>query len=316
MFELFRVCEGYAATPPPERLDVYDLFCGAGGFTAGARIAGCNAAFACDSDARAIETHAYNNPGAVHLCASLPTDIPLPQDGRPFHLHASPPCQRFSKINQNGRGSGDCAEAAALVEWYIDFAMASSATSWSMEQVAQPRVVELVERKRRQHVGRFTYAVLNFQKLGVPQTRVRLIAGTPRLVAKLMRAAEATPKRRIRDVIPRPRGTHIRGTATGTKQRKKTHVRPGEAAYTYERMGWSDNCRSVNEAAPTVVGRHALTWVTGTGEGDNRSVLTPSELAALQTFPPDYKFPTTKALAYLQIGNAVPPLVATLMLRG
>ena len=40
--------------------------------------------------------------------------------------------------------------------------------------------------------------------------------------------------------------------------------------------------------------------------------------AALQTFPPTYLWPkkVTKHLAYKQIGNALPPLVAELLLRG
>jgi len=186
-----------------------------------------------------------------------------------------------------------------------------------MENVAQKHVIALVEKKRTQSKCAFSYAVINFQKLGVPQSRVRLIAGSPELVARLLRATEEQPRRSIRDALPTPRGTHIRGTATGVGQRKKSQiVKTGEAKYTYRRASWSDLCRALDKAAPTVVGRHALTWITGKGEKCNRSVLYPSELATLQTFPKDYKFPTNKFRAYLQIGNAVPPRVAMLMLSG
>jgi len=230
-------------------------------------------------------------------------------------VHGSPPCTQFSKINQSGRSSAASACATSQLEWFIDTAIASGATSWSLENVAQPRVVAVVERKRAESGGAFTYAVISFEKLGVPQTRTRLIAGTPDLVAKLLRATEEQPRRTIRDAIAAPRGTHVRGTATGVGQRKKARAAVGEARYTYKRAEWSDLCRNLDMAAPTVVGRHALTWVTGKGEKCNRAVLYPSELAALQTFPPGYKFPESKFQSYLQIGNAVPPLVAELMLR-
>ena len=39
------------------------------------------------------------------------------------------------------------------------------------------------------------------------------------------------------------------------------------------------------------------------------------ELAALQTFPADYKLPERKQEACLQVGNAVPPLLAQRLLE-
>ena len=73
-------------------VEVYDLFCGAGGFSTGAALAGCRIAFACDSDPVALSTHIINHPGAEHLQCTLPRDdLPLPTDGRRWHLHGSPP---------------------------------------------------------------------------------------------------------------------------------------------------------------------------------------------------------------------------------
>ena len=40
------------------------------------------------------------------------------------------------------------------------------------------------------------------------------------------------------------------------------------------------------------------------------------ELAAVQTFPPDYEWPDAVKQAQRQIGNAVPPLVAQLLMGG
>ena len=67
--------------------------------------------------------------------------------------------------------------------------------------------------------------------------------------------------------------------------------------------------------APTVVGSHVLVWVDPARKPGWYKQLSPTELAALQTFPPEYTFPKSKTHAYQQIGDAVPPLVAELMLR-
>ena len=297
-------------------LEVYDLFCGAGGFTCGAEAAGCRVAFACDLSEEALETHRRNHPNATHMQCELPgAKLPLPTDGRAYHLHGSPPCQKFSQINRKGRKEGDKDHATKMVEWYIDFALSSTATSWSMEQVTHVDVLAVVERKRLANPSRLAYAVFHFEELGVPQTRARVIAGSPPLIAKLLRAREEQPRRCVSDVIPNPRGTHVRGGSTGVGQKRKRHAGPSEAKYTYKRAGWNDRCRPIAEPAFTVVGRHAHTWVIPSGTEGWHSVMTPRELGLLQTFPEDYKWPLNKFQAYLQIGNAVPPLVAELMLR-
>ena len=294
-----------------------DLFTGCGGFSTGAVAAGYEVILAVDACPKALETHRRNHPRTVHLCAELPcADLPLPPPGTPFHLHGSPPCQKFSVVNRKGRSEGDKEEAGNLVEWYLELAMSSRAASWSMEQVAAKEVLDMVERVRRKHPKRVAYGVFRFHTLGVPQTRRRLIAGSPSIIAKLQRLALERRQRAIRDVIPRPRGTHIRGTCTGVKPTLRKNRQEGEPKFEYEKLGWDGMLRSLDQPAPTVVGRHALTWVTGDGKGSAHTVLHPHELAALQTFPVGYRFPQKMYDAYLQIGNAIPPLVAQLMLSG
>ena len=45
-------------------MEVYDLFCGAGGFSTGAVAAGAVVAYACDHDEDALATHRANHPNA------------------------------------------------------------------------------------------------------------------------------------------------------------------------------------------------------------------------------------------------------------
>jgi DNA (cytosine-5)-methyltransferase 1 len=101
--------------------------------------------------------------------------------------------------------------------------------------------------------------------------------------------------------------------------------------------------RSMNQPAPTVtskIDRNRWTYVNGTHEKAGRRTadqpaptvmfgarsngvrwqpdgrrVTVAEAAALQTFPPGHPFQGSKGKQYLQIGNAVPPLLGVAVLR-
>jgi site-specific DNA-cytosine methylase len=183
-----------------------------------------------------------------------------------------------------------------------------------MEQVPSKHVIAIVERVRKEHVGSFEYGVFDLERLGVPQTRKRLVAGSPLLIAQLTRAHETATRRSVRDVISCPRATHIRNSKSWTSSTLRASRVPGVAKYSYKKASWNDFCKPVSGPAPTVVGGHALVWVLPSGKAGWRSVLTPRELATLQTFPGSYKLPENKTRAYREIGNAVPPAVARLIM--
>lgn len=305
----------------PKGQEVYDLFCGAGGFSCGAALAGCRVAFACDSCPLALETHKQNHPEATHLCAQLPAPLPLPTDGRPFHLHGSPPCQQFSTMKTFGGTQKKRVDAANMVEWYLELALRSGATSWSMEQVSTNGVVQLVERVRQSNPGRLAYHVFDLDLLGVPQTRKRLIAGTPWLVARLVRMCSVWRRRPVNRVIHTSYATHLRNSK-GWETQTLRHIRkPGQSKYVYSMdrilVPESDLVRSVTLPGPTVVCTSTLRWAWWERyDKVHLQTVRPPHLAALQTFPPTYVWPEKIELARRQIGNALPPLVAELMLRG
>ena len=127
-----------------------------------------------------------------------------------------------------------------------------------------------------------------------------------------MRHRSAANVRSARSVIAKPRGTYIRNSKHWTTSRKDASGRTS-----YVRADWGDHCFALDRPAPTVVAARGLNWVTRTpGGGYLHPRLSPAEYAALQTFPPVYRWPDTAQLAQKQIGNAVPPLVATLLLGG
>ncbi|KAG5188631.1 S-adenosyl-L-methionine-dependent methyltransferase, partial [Tribonema minus] len=115
-----------------------DLFCGIGGFSEGARLAGAEVALAVDSWRAALDVHASRHPDAEHWCEELGGDVAefarrvraaVPVGCR-LHLHGSPPCQQLSSLNPGG----DREEGARLVTWYLDVVDALRPDSWTMEQ--------------------------------------------------------------------------------------------------------------------------------------------------------------------------------------
>ena len=307
------------------RLELYEYFAGAGGFCTGAVQAGCVPVYACDACPLALETHRRNHPATEHQCVELPDRSAvarLPTDGRRYHVHCSPPCTKVSVMNHTNEALGNsgaqgCEHAVDLIEWSLEMMLASQCTSWSLEQVGDHKVTEVVERVRARHPGRVAYAIIDFERLGVPQSRKRLLAAPPWLLARLLRKCSNARKRTIRDAIRAPRGTHVRyGRSMGHTRRLRTERKPGQTKWEFSKATWADYARTLDAPAPTVRGRHAHTWVTlEGGKAVDHCVLYPSELAVLQTFPPGYKLPERKYDAYLQVGNAVPPLVARLLLQ-
>lgn len=287
-------------------VQVTDLFCGAGGFSCGATMAGCNVVFACDSDKMALETHTLNHPFTKHVCGTLPhIRVPAPATGVHTHLHGSPPCQMFSTIRGEAISTRmehpEGAQAASLVEWYLQFALLSSFTTWTMEQVPSPVVLRIAERMKRDHACQFAYEIIDMACFGVPQHRKRLIAGSPSIIDRIRRLRLLNRIKSVADVIRKPRGTHIRNGKCWVAWSVETG---------YCKAGVYQNMRSITKPAYTVVTNGDLRWVTPRSGSCTWKKLTVREIATLQTFPANYSLPVRSTLARMQIGNAVPPLFA------
>lgn len=299
-------------------VEVFDLFAGCGGFSTGAAMAGAKVVYACDSDEDALQVHRENHPDTRHACHTLPcASLPFPTDGRRWHLHCSPPCQKLSRANNTHRTPGDCADALALVEWSLHTALTAGCQTWSLEHVSSKLVRRLLDHYKSQHPNGLSWHVFDFSHLGVPQTRRRIIAGPPPLVAALMRMRRTCNRLGIRDAIARPRGDYIRdGSYTGQKRKRRVFA-SGPPGIVRVRATWEDHCRSLETPCYTILANRGYTWVTFASDERpcDHARLVPSEYAALQTFPADYKWPPQKAFAQKLIGNAVPPRIARLIME-
>jgi site-specific DNA-cytosine methylase len=291
-----------------------DLFCGIGGASEGAASAGYDVALAVDACKHALKVHKLNHPYTEHFCLSLPTRTPLPFPcvGAVWHLHGSPPCTYISNANQV-RDADNTQRGLDLVDWYLRFAMDSNASSWSMEQVSTPAVKAVLQQlsaRGSPYRSRLAWMEINFKNYGVPQNRKRIIAGSPTLVAKLQRLE--CWQQGVQDVIPAPRGTHVRNDVVWSDPRPSA---PGSFhQYDYKYFGKDDCCIPIDRPAYCITARHTLRWATPRS-GKKLERMTPLETALMQTFPATYKLDKKIGHAIRGIGNAMPPSIMEQLLK-
>lgn len=302
-------------------LPVVDLYAGAGGFSTGAAAAGHRVQLVVDGWYDALQCHGKNHPDAEHHYAWMPDDSlldKLPSPDTLWHLHGSPPCQKLSSVN-TGTKSKDGSVASGLenVDWYLNLALTRRPASWTMEQVAHPAVIQLLQHHAKQNPGFLDYEVCKMEEWGVPQARRRVIAGSPFLIRRLRdkRAPLSTcgVKRACQHLgtVP-PEAIGIKGSnmhkyvndPDGAKRHKRSGVTCAEARM--KRGG------GLAHPGPTVLCSNMLSWCTLGGE-TIRS-LTLKEHAALQTFPNDYHFSTNRQISQTLCGNAVPPKFAEILM--
>lgn len=283
-----------------------DLFAGIGGASTGAMNAGYDVVLAVDSWKLALDVHRRNHPHTKHLCIELPPTepLPLPAAGERWHLHGSPPCTKLSGAaryaRDDARVSRETAEGLEMVKWYLDFALASHATTWSMEQVNHEGVRRLLQSYSRPcspHRNNIAWAIFNCNILGVPQNRKRIIAGSPKLISHL----RCTRKRRVavREVISHPRGTHIRNETLYQGKRGMGRIK-------YNKDGL---CKSINTQSHTIVAYKPLRWTTPSDSEAPLKRLSTYESSRIQGFPEGYALPAGVVNGGRGVGNAVPPPV-------
>jgi site-specific DNA-cytosine methylase len=201
--------------------------------------------------------------------------------------------------------------ALSVVEWYVKFAAFSSATSWSMEQVATPVVIECLHHlKKCLSRARFDYEVIDFVDIGVPQHRKRVIAGSSDVVSRVRRLARW--RQSVKDVVPFPRATHLRTYMMNSNPKPDP---TGRKKWVYKRYSDDDACKPITDPAPTVKSRHFFRWAFP-NTGSKLVLFSVEEMASLQTFPPGYSFGDKKRKAMRCIGNALPPLAMQQILSG
>jgi DNA (cytosine-5)-methyltransferase 1 len=311
----------------------FDLFCGGGGSSCGARMAGVRPIGGIDVWPIATETYQLNYPKARvyrRRINGLPATQVAEDVGRVDLLLASPECTNHSVAKGNGPRCEDSRRTAFEV---IRFAKAM-----------QPRwiVVENVTSMRRWHayaewLGRIRSldynileTVLDAHDFGVPQKRRRLFIICDRQNPPVAPTTCPNPKATVRSILS---STDENGEkwsfsrlnapnrASPTKQRARRAIKVlGQKSgflLVYYGSDAAGGWQRLNRPLRTVTTLDRFALVKRNGVGHEMRMLQPPELAAAMGFPPGYKWPdTTRRNRIKLLGNAVsPPVMRAIVSR-
>lgn len=287
-----------------------DLFAGAGGFSTGATMAGCSVVWAANHWPEAVQVHANNHPGTIHLCQDLHqadwTQVPAHD-----LLLASPACQGHSRARGKERPHHDAQRATA-------WAVVSAAEYHRPQAVVVENVPEFTRWalfpawcEAMRALG-YTMAphLTDAADHGVPQHRRRVfIVGTrsrAKIELQLPRRAHVPAARFVDFTAGRWAQVDRPGRSPATLARVHAgRLQHGgrflTAFYGNERGG-----RSLLRPVGAITTRDRWAIV----DGDRMRMLTVEECRHAMGFPTTYQLPARAKDAMHMLGNAVCPPVA------
>ena len=268
------------------------MFCGLGGFSAGAIDAGATVILGADKDSVPLKLWAANVPGGRATLATLGKDgdaIELPPPSPSIHVHSSPPCTDLSPARNGSVHSAAAADVEGgvrMLRWALDLVLERGDHSWSMENVSTPTTRAVLTEYADRFPGRVGFATLDAAEFGAAQTRIRLIAAPPKLI-KLLQEMPSARRVSVREAFAND-GLEV----PATHFKNQTRNRDGTACV-----------RSVEEQSFTVCASHALTWCDR--EGKTHKVMTARESAVLMGFGSEWRLPKGSRNAQRGVGNAL-----------
>lgn len=314
---LEEIIKGPELFGPLTTVPVVDLYCGVGGFSTGAEQAGHRVIIAVDSWPAALTWHAANHPDCDHYGYQLPDGrllARLPAPRTRWHLHGSPPCTLLSRVVMTEQRQSRYDEGLRNIRDYLEIALQAEPASFSMEQVATKKVVRLLDEYKARHPGWMDYRIVRMHEYGVPQTRRRIIAGSPWLIDRMGSKRNKTALVRAKDVCP-TMPANAAGLC-GQSHNKGGRWRQATPAFQtpIKKIPLTRRAKKggLSVPAPTVLCTNRHTWA----DKDGRTIrcLTIKEHANLQTFPQSFHFPSQQRLAQRLCGNSVPPAFAKMLL--
>lgn len=327
---------------------VVSLYSGAGGLDRGFIDAGFEIVWANDFDSYAVATY-HENIGDHAVWGDV-LNTPLP-DVHPDVLVGGPPCQGFSVA---GRMRPNDPRSQHVLH-FMDAVEQLSPQAFVMENVKALAVnqrwspiINRLEGRAKALGYEPALFVLNASDYGVPQARERMffvgVKGSTPLSKPVPKTATAPPTVRQAFALLPPFGHAGNNTVTGAKivPSKQPVMRPtahvGSLLFNgsgrplqLDRPAKTLPASMGGNATPIVDQRELETgaepWVVeyhrqlANGSRPLTSVpdflrrITVEEAAALQTFPPGYRFIGPRVAQYRQVGNAVPPKLAEAVAR-
>lgn len=309
-----------------------DLFCGGGGSSWGAAMAGVTPIAGLDMWALATETYKLNFPGAITYtmrASELSPQQLLKDVGRFELLLASPECTNHS-IARGNRPRCDISRNTAFE--VVRFARALTPRWIIVENVLQmqkwERFNEWIDQLK--DIGYKTdFGILDSQYFGTPQSRRRLfvvadLEATPSLpqpghrttktVASILRTGE--PKERPWKFTPVRTATRAAATLQRVERAIKALGDEAKFILVYYGTDAAGGFQSLDRPLRTITTLDRFAYVRPNGNGHEMRMLQPSELAAAMGFPRSHRWPKTSRRDKVKIiGNAVCPPVMRDVIR-
>lgn len=287
-----------------------DLFAGAGGFSDGARAAGCSVVWAANHWSAAVETHAANHPDTEHACQDLQQ---ADWTRVPSHdlLLASPACQGHTPARGKERPHHDACRSTA---WAVVSALECHRPPLALVENVEAFTKLALFPAWCSALNALGYAVaphvVDCADLGVPQHRVRVFIALTRSAAPIalqLSRHEHVPASTIIDFAAgRWSPIHRAGRAAATLARIAHGRREYGSRFVTSFYGQTRGGRSLARPIGTITTRDRWAVV----DGDRMRMLTIAEARRAMTIRDDYHLPASSRLAMHMLGNAVPPLAA------
>lgn len=335
--------DSHNAAVAPLTYTAVSLYAGAGGLDRGFSEAGFEVLWAIDSDRHAVETYKANL-GEHIVCGQLPDKAP-PSDLKPDLVIGGPPCQGFSVI-----GRMDPEDPRSIhVHNFFDVVERLEPRAFCMENVKALAeadrwvpVREALVRRASELEYQVELMILNASDYGVPQARERMFlvgvrGGSPLCPVPTTKGAPPTVREALSRLPPFGEPGNASASTAKVVPAAKPVMRPSahNGSLLFNGSGRPLQLDRPAKTLPASMGGNAtpiidqeeLTagaepWVVGyharlkEGRKPNKRVprrmrrVTVEEAAALQSFPPEWKWKGPKGAMYRQVGNAVPPVLA------
>ena len=315
-----------------------DLFSGCGGLTEGLHQAGFETKVAVEIEEDAVLAFKMNHKKTEVIKKDIreitAEEIKKYLNGEPLHLLAGcPPCQGFSAVRRLNRSESIHDERNDLILEYLRLVRELKPLTIMLENVPglanyDKFKMAVEELKSLGYDPKFD--IVNVKDFGVPQSRKRLVMVGSR-IGELEIADSPYEKRTVWDTIGHlesetktddelhkifPKHTEavmdkIKNTPKNGGSRKDLPAKYTLPCHKKKNVGFNDIYGRLrwDDYSTTITGGCLNPSKGRFLHPEKDRCITAREAALLQSFPKDYKFPTTisrTALA-LMIGNALPP---------
>lgn len=297
-------------------MKVIDLFAGAGGFSTGAAMAGCEVLWAANHWQSAVDTHSLNHPGAEHVCQDLHQADWFMVPGHDVLL-ASPCCQGHSKARGKANGNPQH-DASRSTAWAVVSALEYHRTDAAVVENVPEFLKWILFPAWRAALEALGYSlsphIVDAADYGVPQHRERMFMVLTRSKAPLLLNLQKQARVAASSFIDFGAGRWSRidkpGRAAATLARIAEGRRVHGDRFLSSYYGNERGGRSISRPIGTITtrDRHAII------DGDRMRMLSVPEAKAAMTFPAEYQLPPQTKLAMHMLGNAVPPLLAKVII--